>query len=226
MTETRLKNIYTHIDFLFDTRYATLINEFGEECIEKNLDFKFYQIRPEDSFDFMDGVTFKYLYGKRDVYTLVKPYKVYASEFLAQRLMQMKTEDISLGGDGQLKIYINIYPYVLTNNEKEKLKNGLSSYFLNKAQVEFRFDEELPVDFIDKNVYEIYLYDGLEQLNLAVTKRTLKIGGLTDKRLIVPDNVGFFDNRDEVLMDLQRKVFHPFVNLDFMSIAMLTYIKK
>ena len=141
--QTTLRNkqyIAVDLDCIFDTRIAVMA-QLNQEAAEDLLRNHYEKRISDDMSKFTNRVTneqFKEAYAKRNVDTLAMSRH---TQFLHD--MYTLVDNISKArtanpvGIGEVKIFVNAYPYVLEEWEIEELTAGLQTYLPDFYQMEF-----------------------------------------------------------------------------------------
>lgn len=187
--ETELEKIfgiYIDLDSLFDTRLGTL-GLVNEALIPLALDQN-YMGREQDVFSLLKKETFKQLYDLRDVETLkLSPI---TSCFKLLNDLVLNTLKIALDSPDctGAKIYLNIYPYKLSDEEIGDLMDLVVTSTKNQVQVEviFKAPDELTVDYCEQHLVVLVMYDYNTWLEANVLNGGFKKKNLTDLMLVAP----------------------------------------
>lgn len=167
-TQTQTKNkqyIVVDLDCIFDTRIATVarIDQLAAEDLIRN----HYEKRiSDDMTQFTKRITHEqYLevYAKRDVDTLAMArhthflHDVYT---LVDNISRARSANPVAIGD--IKIFVNAYPYVLEEWEKEELVAGLQTYLPDFYQMEIIYMSPAEIDthwLFAKEIAGYFMYD-------------------------------------------------------------------
>ncbi len=113
---------YTDIDSLFDTRIVMLgaLTELGKY----DIDMKDYLVRVRDNFGTLSSIIFNYYYERRTKSVLNNAEPTYVNTVIVDYF----SDALSVAKDNlDTKLYVNLYPYTLTEEE-----NNLIQAILNK----------------------------------------------------------------------------------------------
>lgn len=187
--ESELENIfgiYIDIDSLFDTRLGTLAL-LDENLVPVVLNEN-YMGREQDVFPPLKKETFKQLYELRDSETLrLSPV---TSCFKLLNDLVLNTLKIALDSPDctGAKIFLNIYPYKLSDEEIGDLMDLVVTSTMNKVQVEVIYlaPGELTVDYCSRNLVVLVMYDYNAWLEANVVNGGFKKKNLTDLMLVAP----------------------------------------
>lgn len=120
MEKQEQSGILVELDVLLDTRLATLFL-LNEENVKKVFDTPRYFNRQQDIFPGVDKTTFREKYDQRDKSWLINapmtPMVRYTQEFVLNTIQQQASTPFG----AVPKVYLNVYPYVLTPEEENKL---------------------------------------------------------------------------------------------------------
>jgi hypothetical protein len=216
--------LYCTLDTLYDTRLGVIENYLGKELFKNCFDIDTYKNRTTDKFAFISELTFSELYKNRTTEVLLTPRPTMMQEYVAVRALWYSQDSLMHGGDGQIEVHINTYPYLLTELQKERFVQAYRDRMPMRTKVVVFTKKTIPVN---EHIYaELFLYDGLELLNKVIADNTDKIDVLTNSILVVPDNI-YIDKSDnstkqktrDELLKLNVDIMEPFVNLEFISAA-------
>lgn len=175
-------NIFCDLDVLLDTRLAMLSlllnNNIDKLDIEKE-----YKQRKSKDIGIIPNNMFEPLYKKRNKFLLEMALPTHMLDLLVELYNEsLIVSRMYTNEDNYL--YINTYPYNLTTQEKNGILAILDDRLIS-LKVEFVYQPKIDLSWLDKNVSTIIKYDGLEELNNAITEQDKNIL-LLDKHLIVP----------------------------------------
>lgn len=217
----RLENIYISLDCLLDTRLSTL-GLINESIVSDILENKYHE-RDEDRFTGIDDNVFKELYSARNTETLK-----YARPTGMLALLKSITDDlveqtIVRPFASEVTVTVNIFPYILSHEEKEMLIKAIvvsSSLNVRVELIDLPLIELTP-EVCKERFSLIIMYteyaEWLEMHVLAFTKTTL-----SDITLLAPALYMVQKPTEEVITELMKDISHPFAATER---AMSTIIK-
>jgi len=231
------KNIYIDLDAYLDTRLGMLYHidkklfdyyTKDEEGIDK------YFNRLIDEFEYIDSKTFNKIYKKRDKSVLKFSRITYAHANLALTIGDVLYKRSA--GDKYMKpleIDVNIYPYNLTDDEKDLIKAGILSKIGNRSSVIVNIinvkNEYLDTETVSNRYGVVVKYDFWEWLKLrgllgdmrSNAPSTLLVApALLDRPLIMKEPNDYIRYFDDI-----KKTLQYYINLDFNGISLFNYVR-
>jgi hypothetical protein len=125
MTST-LAGIVVHLDDILDTRIGTIARNFGDEAAVAVLEAG-YHSREDDKFSGVDLTVYQEAYKARDVETLKLSTITGNVTLLAKLVGELTQQAVGRPYHSGAKIYLNVYPYTLTEDEQKGLIELVSS---------------------------------------------------------------------------------------------------
>ncbi len=186
----RVQGIYVELDVLLDTRLSTLFL-VHESLVGKVLDTG-YHSRWEDSFiDAHPALTkdqFKKLYESRDNEVLHNASFTKALHVLRDAVKKLQHQRMETPYSTAIRIEVNTYPYVLSNEEEAALARVLIHYTAGVSDLEFirKSDEELTPQYCERNYSLMMRYHWGEWLDHHAKTGALKRTPLTHVVILVP----------------------------------------
>lgn len=181
-----LFGVYVDLDSLFDTRLGCLY-EANEALVPLALN-RGYLTREEDNFKPLSKKSFNDLYAVRDKDTL----KVSPITNCPSLLLELVMNGLKLSIDSPdftgCKVFVNIYPYKLSEEEISDILALIVTITSSKAIVEIidLSPGDLTVKFADKNLDVMVMYDYNTWIDENVKNEGFKKQSLTDLMLIGP----------------------------------------
>ena len=181
-----MKGIYTDLDTLIDVRLG-LLYLINRDLAIKIVETGEYFTRLKDNLGEMSYDIFYSFYNKRNKLILYLSLFTNILERFIRHDCYEKVTHISNGNGGFIKIYVNTYPYVLTNEEKDNLKLILLKV-LYGGEVEFIYKNPKEVDpeWVYDHVKSMYMYNGLHWMNYHSSIGNLARNPLPNVMLMVP----------------------------------------
>lgn len=223
-----MNNIYIELDGLFDTRLPilTAINE----DVSTRVFNKDYDIRTNDKFELIPNNIFNLYYNQRnkDILTYALPSFIYK---LIENITTEYYSDLK-NNNGLQKLYINTYPYMLEDSEKQILITSLS--YIKQVEIEFLFisDNDLTPNILNNyDLDYIIKYNGIEWLEKQNRLLNIIDNPMLDKYLYVP---ALIDNTHiEKSIKINKEFFNTLskslgmiINVIFTDIIYWNTIKK
>jgi len=134
MSDKKIDTIYVELDVLLDTRLGT-VARLDEEAAKSLLE-KDYHTRESDIFKGVNNEEYISLYSKRDTVTLAHS-AITESIILIRHLLGVYGRQlINHPLRGELKLTVNTYPYVLTEEELSEIGLAVKEWIQDLARVE------------------------------------------------------------------------------------------
>lgn len=214
-------DIYMNLDSLLDTRLSLLF-DFDKKLFNdllKDGDIKYYLNRITDSFGYIDNDLFKELYKKRDSKTIREPIPTHIPQLIKSYIAESLVEHPKK----RVKLFLNVYPYVLSDNDKIKIRNGIRAIFNGYLDVEIMDVPEnlISVKFVYENIGLMIMYNGLEWAEYQIATGHLVSLRLPDVMMIAPKlyttKIYKNDSVDKSFTDLE-KILHAFIKVTFINV--------
>lgn len=210
--------IYINLDSLIDTRLSVLHYHSPKifKQVVKSIDK--YQSRLKDEFDYLDTELFKEMYKKRNSEMIKEPIPTFIPEFIKSYVLtclQEKSGEI-------VTMYLNVYPYKFTDEEKELLKKSIFVIYNKLIDVEIldKPDNDITVKFIHENIALMIMYNGINWLEHNLANKSLRSLNLPDVLMICPRLVDKLVVKKTAINDFFldfEKIVHPFIQLLFLT---------
>jgi hypothetical protein len=232
MNEAKQSGLMIDLDSLFDTRLGTLILNYDDVAEKIFLEDKYHN-RLDDSFNgSIDRPQFTEFYDKRDATTIANSTLTIINDVIYDFIRRTHAADPSSPYVFFPVIYLNVYPYKLTDAEKEIIKAGVVAYFNNQAPVEVvDMDyKQLTVGFVKEYLTVLILYEYNKWLDEQTLLGNFNKGGCPGTTLFAP-RIFFKEipkteaEVDKIFLMLEN-ISKPFINLELLpSIFFSTYLK-
>ena len=220
------------LDSLFDTRLGICIKHFYDTLVEIFPTDKYHH-RLDNSFNgTIDQEAFDEAYGKRDKTVLVDSTLSGMVSIIKDFVLSISTKDSSGPFVYYPKVIINTYPYILEDEEKQNIKQGLSGHLRDLVPIELvhMSPEELTVSFIKENITVLILYHYNKWLDTQTTLGNFDKTAIPDVTLFGPRI--FFKEKpktqkeaDDAFM-LLTNIARPYVNLELLpSMFFSTFLR-
>lgn len=177
--------IYVDLDCLLDTRLGTLMSIDSKRGLDV-LDSKDYYLRDTEEFPYFSSEEFQNRYDNRDT-------NVLKHSTVSNIIIDLKEMIVDLMGKVQVhplynsvKLFINISPYSLTEDEKDTIIDVMRSHTFYMSDIEI-IDiplKELSCLWVYENVSHLFIYHYDEWLNGRSME--LSYRGLPDISLYIP----------------------------------------
>jgi hypothetical protein len=168
--------ILVELDCLFDTRLCTLVS-MGEDTLNKSFNDK-YHTRLIDRFNGIDNELYSNNYSNRNKDILKHAYITPIGDLLKEHSLRTHKLILTTPFHNKAKVIINIYPYVLDEEEINSLIQGVITITdgLSDVEVVNKSYEDLTPSYVKKlDMIILYNYDiwlETNSINKALTKVT------------------------------------------------------
>lgn len=220
MTQKYKSNVLVDLDSLLDTRLGTIARIDPDLVFYNIANFKYYN-RDEDIFDNIDKDVFRKLYQERDKETLkLSPATQFCRE-LGKIAVDLSVDSHSQPMRGKAEIFINVYPYHLTDDEMIEIENSILYYTGETLPVHAirKRPEEITPRFLKNDFSLMIMYDYAPWLELHANdleKTPLPEVTLLSPRIFYKDKPTQAE-LDELGVDLEA----PFVAMELMLKPMI-----
>lgn len=220
------------LDSLFDTRLGTLVTYMYDELqviFTRNL----YHNRLDDSFNrLIDKDKFYEYYNQRDKRVLVNSTLSLMVDIIRDFIAATATSDPSRPNTYYPVIYLNTYPYLLTDVERKNIQDGIFAYYKNKVLVELVHmdNRNISIEFIKNNVTVLAMYEYHKWLDTQTELGGFKSKSCSDVTLLGPriffKEVPKTEEVSNETFSTLETISKPFINLELLpSLFYSTYLK-
>lgn len=227
-----MKNIYTELDCLVDTRFTTAI-KLDPIGLARDLESNRYFTRLTNSIGDIPIDIFNYVYRYRNKNIL----KVSSPTLLPNFILEYFKEESAVPDSREIRtknrIFINCYPYDLDNKEKYYLSCMLASKFpLSEIILVYYSNEKLtPSWILNREIDLIIKYDGLKWVDYHILMGNFISSPLNLVTLIVPKII---DNSDSIKLgenidnkfNIIRDMLMMFIDITFSPVSIFNLINK
>lgn len=154
--------IYVDLDSLLDTRLSTLYLHKGAEYVKTLLDKKDgYFKRLQDEFSDCSKSDFRNLYERRDKLTLKQAGRTQILVFIKGIILEAISKQTVEAVGAKPKLYLNTYPYKLTEQEDMLFLRLLMELTDKKCDIEIihKSEKELSLVYAKQNFKVMFMYD-------------------------------------------------------------------
>jgi len=210
---------FTELDAIIDTRMGTLMR-IDPNRLEDYIKGGYFT-RDRDVFKGVDQNKFQELYKNRDKLTLqasmMTPIVNYIRDF-CQRTYEGNIKTPFLR---EPRIVVNLYPYQLTEDEKELLKKGLQIRTGKITKIEFVYMkyEDISPGYLKQETSVIAIYDPYEWLETHSKNNNLRKNSCPMVTMIGPLLIRNINDLTINALELQRymeMLAKPFIDLELM----------
>lgn len=183
--DEEILGIYVDLDSLFDLRFALLSVLDPTLVIEEFLSN--YLTRKKDSFGYLTLDIFKRFYMRRNVDLLKISRMTPIISFVKEYIETIKMTTAIEGGDDRVNVFVNTYPYDLSDIELETIRKSLFPYFVNAENILVMKKENISPKWISLNCTTVIMYDGNDWINENIANKSLIRHQLLDTIFITPE---------------------------------------
>jgi hypothetical protein len=193
-------DIYIELDCLIDTRLSVLYN-IDKDLIKKLLLSGDYHNRIKDEFGYIDSTVFNKVYNRRDKSILNNASPTNMINMLGEYSIESRHSNYNYGDNSNVKLYLNVYPYKLNDEEITNMQIGISSLVNDAIEVEVVYmdDVQLSPSWINEHVGVVVMYDGIKWIERELSNDRLIKTPIPDIGMITPNIVSgrmIIDNRN------------------------------
>lgn len=227
MSKTGHKNILTDLDTLFDTRLS-LAYILDKENILNEIHNKTdnYRNRILDNFGNISNDIFMQIYRKRSKFLLNNALPTNILDYLKEQVVDYNFDPTNyVRGSESSTIYINFYPYNLTEEEQYELINKLDKYF-GGVEIKLLYKKFLDIspEYLIKNkINMVILYELTKWLELIMSEYDLLKNPITHIYLIGP----YYFNPRKPFNKIDQTELGKFTeHLNFIAMTNFTPLKE
>lgn len=188
MRENIVNGVYVELDCIVDTRLS-LMYSIDKNVMSTMLEMDKYHDRHLDQFGYLSVKAFRKLYSLRTSSTLDNPLGTEIINVISNYCLEAIITAKSYGEFKPLTIYLNTYPYNLTEENLELIRMGLvNSTKMSNVDVEFMHEPytEIKPSFILDNIALMIMYDGLSWIDYNIKNEELIKCNIADVTLLTP----------------------------------------
>ena len=214
-----INSVYTTLDTILDTR-TPILALLGED--KNYLNSKEYTQRTNNRFPTITSKVFDIAYKNRvkELLAISKPTPIIdeINNFHDTLLIEEASLINASEGDRDTYLYINIYPYDLSESEKEKLLKSILPYFINFEEIYLIDKEAYPSPEFLSSMRAIFDYGGLAYLDYQSDREAFNKANFLEVYFFIPKLIPTEDTfTDEDFHNL-AEVLKPFIGLDYMPV--------
>ena len=178
--------IYLELDTIMDVRF-TVANSINSKEFTKYYISGKYHTRVKDVFGNISNDIFIARYRVRDKLLLVNSQPTRIMHLIKSYIIEQTGIIRSKGGMNGVTIILNTYPYELTDEEQKMFSTILSNEVL-RVPVKFVHmkPSEVTPAWVYDNISGMFMYSGLEWIELHSSSRALMKRPLLDVNLFIP----------------------------------------
>lgn len=213
-----IQGIYVDLDALLDTRLSTLFL-IHEDLVSAALN-NGYAERLQDAFtNLHPSLTldkFKELYAGRDNEVLHNASYTRVLNVLKEAVTRLVKMRVATPFATEIQIYVNAYPYTLTEKEEQDIAKSLLYHTSNQVDVQFLrlSDKELLPEYCSKTFSLMIRYDYAQWIDGHAETNAIKYHPLTMVKVLVPERFEVrLPNREE-WERMKSGKFDPFKNME------------
>jgi len=181
-----LTNIYVDLDSIFDLRLAMLYYLDPDLTTELTANGKYYS-RITDEFDYITSDIFKAVYENRNKSLLNLAVPTNVLNLITEYILEFNLDKVSIDNYEETIVYVNIDKFDLNLDEialiEEYMLKGMKG---TKVKVVSMKPIEITPEWVNENISVMFMYYGIEWLELHTATLDLIKCPLMDKSLITP----------------------------------------
>jgi hypothetical protein len=214
------QNILCEIDALLDTRIATLAR-VNPECAAAMMTDHYWSRLADDfekyTYGKVTNAQYREQYAKRDVWTLRGSVATSMCLSLTSIFANLCDQRINTPLVSDVKLTINFYPYILTDDEIEAYLTALSVFTNNEVQLSHVWlpPEEVTPAFLDADYSAYILYDFNHWMSLQEQRFIDKV--IPSITVFAPARAADVEFTEEDITVPGVGVVSPFEMLEFTS---------
>ena len=212
--------ILVHIDDLLDTRLAVLQTFIPDyNFLKEKIRGIPYHHRTIDTFRDIDNMTFYQAYAKRDKSIL----KEATATMVLDQVRDFVFETIRLDNDGPFKIkpkiFLNTFPYVLTDDESALFLRLLTNVTKGRCDVDIirKGYEELTPNFLKEEISTMTMYDPFNWLEIHSVLGTLEKESCPEITLLAPAVLHNLDTPKDVKTMLESLGIDKYIATEMLA---------
>lgn len=225
----QLSSLYVELDAILDTRLATLYSKFGPEHAVKALEHKYFT-RIVDLFPNVEWSEFQTAYKARDKSVLMQAIKTPISGILMDFMRNTLNTTMSTPVKLIPHIVVNIYPYILDEDEQALLKSVIEDMVLHRLDVSLvrMSHDELTPDFVNTYISAMVMYEPQVWLEAQSLNENFKRSACPDVLVFAPmmfkkypltdADKQMLRNYNNNPFDKIAKVIEPFCKMVFLPV--------
>ena len=223
--------IYVELDTILDTRFS-LLHSIDDKLAMGSLVSGKYFNRITDTFGYISNDVWREIYRRRNENVLLKPIPT-KIQWLVKNYVKEADFNRFVEGTGEaVKIYLNIYPYVLSEEKKEKLRMGLMNSMPVNVEVVFVNWSIMDItpEWVDENVSTMVMYDGLTWLGYWKDDGDIFRRSVPDTLLLTPrlmSGISPMDRNSEInFFNNIKESLSMFIDINFLDVDMFCLVQS
>lgn len=225
-----MKHVYTELDCLIDTRFTTAI-KLDPIGLARDIKNNKYYTRLTNCIGDIPIDIFNYVYKHRNKHILKLSNPTLLANFILEYFKEESTLPDSKESRDRNKLFVNCYPYDLTDNEKYYLSCMFTSKFpfTEIILVSYPNDKLTPKWMLSREIDLIIKYDGLMWLDYHILMGNFINDPLNLISLVVPKLI---DNTDSLLLvenienkfNFIKEMMVMFIDITFAPVSIFSLI--
>lgn len=207
----QISRMLVSADSFFDTRVEVL------KYLNPSFNVQDYLTRDGDNFKYY-GDVYKAIYDRRDKRLLLRANLSRCIDLVKTTRAELVSEGASASVGITVNIDVNIYPYILSNDEEKQLSRIITNLLPdgNINIVRKRLTKK-----VIKAYQKIIDYNGLEAVNRIIISEGIELGECVGTSIIVPDSIhditAFRDIPQDDFLESLMTTLGYFINLQFIA---------
>lgn len=213
---TTVGSILTDLDSMFDTRLPIAFALDKHETAKAISNTKYFN-RKYNDIGKIPSFVFETYYRRRSYNILDSAIPTFVPGLILDNFIELRSEPDADNMLDSIKIYLNTYPYEITFVDQANLiKNMANNFGTPNIEVIHKSPKELDPEYIyNNNIVSMYMYSGLEWLDVQTSNPKISYNPLTNRALIVPTilNKSVKEKLDADFFMKLREQFTPLIDL-------------
>jgi len=168
-------HLYTDLDTIFDTRYQLLKVINPKELKRIVLDGS-YHSRITENYGNISYEMFKPIWDKRIKQVLVYAPRTGMLDIIKDQFLQCIVDPVYTDVLKDLTLYVNTYPYNLTEEESKDIEDGIARTIIDlNIECMYKPWSELTTNWMVENIGYIFMYEFINWVNYQITTGTFNV---------------------------------------------------
>ena len=223
-----VNGVYVELDTLVDSRLS-LLYDIDKDNIGRVIKEGKYYNRYLDQFGYISVRLFRTLYSMRNSNVLNNHMPTEIPNLINDFIMESNQTTLDYNFKRPVKIFINSFPYNLSEESKEMLIMGTTNAMFNEVKVEIinKPNSDITPEFINEHIGLAIMYDALSWLDthlsngnlikLNIPDVTFMTPSLIHRRMIIAET-----DMSTMFKDIQDKM-SVFINLIFIPSKIFSF---
>lgn len=185
--ENIVNGVYVELDSIFDTRLS-MMYDIDKNILRDMIETDKYHNRYMDQYGYISVKLFRLLYSFRNANVLNNPLGTRINDVIKDYCIESTISAKSVEDYNKVTVYLNIFPYNLTEEDIELLRMGISNSIKMPVNVEiiYKHYTEIKPSFIKENIGMMIMYDAITWIEYFTSNGELIKDSLPDTLLMTP----------------------------------------